>query len=183
MYRSLVQDPANDIPSACDLYENAVSLWGMSKTFGLAGLRIGWLTSQNANILLKVESFKDYLTICNSAPSEILAIIALRNKEKFLIPNIKKIATNLNLFRHFQERNPDLLDFYYPKAGSTAFIKLNLQESTLAYAEKLVENTGIMLLPAETFDYGSSHVRIGFGRDNFPQILLEWEKYHHAGKA
>jgi aspartate/methionine/tyrosine aminotransferase len=41
MYRSLVQNPADEIPAACDLYENAVSLWGMSKTFGLAGLRIG----------------------------------------------------------------------------------------------------------------------------------------------
>ena len=84
------------------------------------------------------------------------------------------------VFQSFQERNPDLLDFYYPKAGSTAFIKLNIQASTLEYAKKLVEKTGIMLLPSEAFDYGTSHVRIGFGRQNFPDILFEWEKYHRT---
>jgi len=180
MYRLLISDEKDQIPAACDLYENAVSLWGMSKTFGLAGLRIGWLASQNADLLLKIESFKDYLTICNSAPGELLTIIALRNKDKFLRPNIEKIRNNIKVFQSFQERNPDLLDFYYPKAGSTAFIKLNIPVSTLQYAEKLVEETGIMLLPSETFNYGTSHVRIGFGRQNFSEILPEWEKYHRT---
>lgn len=180
MYRLLIKDDKDQIPAACDLYENAVSLWGMSKTFGLAGLRIGWLASQNADLLLKVESFKDYLTICNSAPSELLAIMALRNYEKFLGPNIEKIKNNMMAFQIFQARNPDLLNFYYPKGGSTAFINLKISVSTLEYAKKLVEKTGIMLLPSEAFEYSTGHVRIGFGRQNFSDILFEWEKYHRS---
>ena len=54
MYRFLNHDSNTVLPSACDLYENAISLWGTAKTFGLAGLRLGWLTSKNKNILKKV---------------------------------------------------------------------------------------------------------------------------------
>jgi aspartate/methionine/tyrosine aminotransferase len=180
MYRSLVRDPADEIPAACDLYENAVSLWGMAKSFGLAGLRIGWLASRNEHILKKVEAFKDYLSICNSASSEILATIALNNSRKFIAPNMEKIVFNIEAFRQFQSRNDDLLDFYRPIAGPTALIKLKTNLTTLQYAEELVKRTGIMLLPSETFNYGSSHVRIGFGRTNFPDILKIWEEYHRS---
>jgi aspartate/methionine/tyrosine aminotransferase len=178
MYRSLIFDKKDEIPAACDLYENAVSLWGMAKSFGLAGLRIGWLASRNERILKKIEAFKDYLSICNSATSEILATIALNNCISFIMPNIEKIKSNIESFRQFQLRNSDLLEFYQPKAGSTAFIKLKIKSTALQYAEELIEKTGIMLLPSEIFGYGTSHARIGFGRANLPEILTVWEKFH-----
>ena len=171
MYRFLNHKPEDDMPSACDMYENAVSLWGTAKTFGLGGVRLGWLTTKNQTILQKVEAFKDYLSICSSAPSEILATIALNNLSKFVDPNVAKIKQNIAVFKAFQEKNAEIMDFYCPKSGSTAFIKLNLKETSLAFAERVVEDTGIMLLPAETFEYGTKHVRIGFGRDNMPEIL------------
>jgi aspartate/methionine/tyrosine aminotransferase len=178
MYRSLVYDEKDEIPAACDLYENAVSLWGMAKSFGLAGLRIGWLASKNGDLLKKVEAFKDYLSICNSATSEILAAIALNNSMSFIGPNIEKIKLNIETFRQFQLRNSDLLEFYQPRAGSTAFIKLKIKLTALQYAEELVQKTGIMLLPSEMFGYGTNHARIGFGRANLPEILTLWEKFH-----
>lgn len=179
MYRSLVYDPKDEISAACDLYENAVSLWGMAKSFGLAGLRIGWLASRNNDILGKVEAFKDYLTICNSATSEILATIALNNSEQFTGPNIKKIKSNIENFRQFQGRNSDLVEFYPPKAGSTGFVRLKTGSTALQYADRLVREADIMLLPSETFHYGEHHARIGFGRANLPEILTMWEQFHH----
>ncbi len=175
MYRALIHDPEDEIPSACDVYENAVSLSGMSKVFGMAGLRLGWLASKNAALLHKVEAFKDYLTICSSAPSEILATIALNNPDKFIGPNIKKILTNIELFRAFSESS-DLFEFYRPKAGSTAFIKLKTETPALQFANAVVKETGIMLLPSEMFNYGTHHVRIGFGRANLPEILATFGK-------
>jgi aspartate/methionine/tyrosine aminotransferase len=182
MYHGLVHDPKDQIPAACDLYENAVSLWGMSKTFGLAGLRLGWLSSKNAALLNKVEAYKDYLTICNSTTSEMLATIALNNSDHFIQPNIEKIKSNIALFKQFQERNPDLLDFYIPKSGSTAFIRLRGSLTAFEYAEELVRKTGIMMLPSEKFDYGNHHARIGFGRQNLPEILAIWEQFHKTGR-
>jgi aspartate/methionine/tyrosine aminotransferase len=177
MYRLLIHNPTEILPSISDIYENGVSLWGTAKTFGLAGLRLGWLTSQNVQILDKVEAYKDYLSICNSATSEILGTIALNNAEKFIQPNIEKIKSNIQIFTHFCERNANFVEFLKPNSGSTAFVWLNIKGSTLAYADHLVETTGIMLLPAETFEYGTKHVRIGFGRANFEEILSVWEKY------
>jgi aspartate/methionine/tyrosine aminotransferase len=96
MYRFLTQtENLVTLPSMCDFYENSVSLWGTAKTFGLAGLRLGWLTSKNKVLIKKVEKFKDYLSICNSATSEILGTIALKNMNEFLIPNLKKIKIYL----------------------------------------------------------------------------------------
>ena len=82
MYRFLEYNSDIRLPSASDLYENAISLFGMSKSFALPGLRIGWLSSKNKNLMQKISEFKDYTTICNNAPGEILSIIALQNKEK-----------------------------------------------------------------------------------------------------
>lgn len=176
MYRFLNHDGVS-LPSACDLYENAISLWGTAKTFGLAGLRLGWLTSKNKEILKKVERFKDYLSICNAAPSEILAGIALNNIDKFVNPNLDKIKSNILAFEQFQLRNEGFCDFLKPNSGSTAFIKLKTKETAMDFAEKLVQDTGIMLLPSETFEYGNKHARIGFGRENMSDVLGILEDY------
>lgn len=177
MYRFLTHVPQNEIPAACDLYENAISLWGTTKTFGLAGLRLGWLTTRNNDLLHKIEAFKDYLSICNNAPGEVLATIALNNKDNFVVPNVAKIKNNLQLFKKFSERNRHFLTFQMPNSGSTAFVKLKIKEPAMAFAEKLVQDTGIMILPSETFEYGTKHARIGFGRANLPEILNVFEQY------
>jgi aspartate/methionine/tyrosine aminotransferase len=182
MYRFLHHDNANSLPSACDLYENAVSLWGTAKTLGLAGLRLGWLTSKNKAILKKVERFKDYLSICSSATSEILATIALNNLDKFVKPNLEKIKANIAGFAQFHHRNSDFFDFLKPNSGSTAFIKLKINKPAMDFAENLVKDTGIMLLPSETFEYGNKYARIGFGRENMPKVLAILEEYLHKEK-
>jgi aspartate/methionine/tyrosine aminotransferase len=177
MYHQLVDEPSNNITAACDLYENAVSLWGMAKSFGLAGLRVGWMATHNKELLAKVLSFKDYLSICNNAAGEVLAKIALSNKEKFINPNIEKIKRNRHLFKEFASRHPNFISYFPPHAGSTAFVKLNISESALIYCESLVQKTGIMMVPSEMFGYGDKHVRIGFGRENFGEALREWENF------
>jgi aspartate/methionine/tyrosine aminotransferase len=177
MYRFLHHNSFLILPSACDLYENAFSLWGTAKTFGLGGLRLGWLTSKNKAILKKVEKFKDYLSICNSATSEILGTIALNNINDFVNPNIEKIKSNILNFEKFCNRNIDFLDYYKPNSGSTAFVKLKINIPTIEFTENLVKETGIMLLPSETFEYGNQYVRIGFGRENMPLALDQLEIY------
>jgi len=89
-------------PAAC-LYSMAVSLGVMSKAYGLAGLRVGWIACQDKEILKKIELFKQYTSICNSAPSEILSIIALRNQEHILARNNNIIKANLALLDDFME--------------------------------------------------------------------------------
>ena len=177
MYHKLIIDDIEELPPICDLYEKGISLWGTSKTFGLAGLRTGWLVCQNKSFLKRVVAFKDYLSICNSAPSEILSIMALNNIELFLEPNLKKIKKNISLFKVFIKNQEVISSFIPPKAGSTSFIKLNVNSSSLEFSNQLVEKTGIMTVPAEMFEYQGKFIRIGFGRDNFSKVLDEFDHY------
>lgn len=182
MYHKLVDDPKHINDSLCDLYPNSVSLWGMAKSFGLAGLRIGWIATHNRDLLQKMQEMKDYLTICSSAPSEVLSMIALNNSEQFIEVNLIKIRANRKVFNDFVSRNLHIFPNYTePTAGSTAFVPINLSElgtyeTTLAYANHVVSTYGIMLIPAEMFEFGSEHLRIGFGRENMPEALAAWER-------
>ena len=177
MYHLLTLQNTKEIPCICDIYERGISLWGMAKTFGLAGLRMGWLACRNKELLKNVLSYKDYLSICSSAPSEILSLIAINHKEGFIAPNLVKIQENIYLLDKFKSEHKDFIDFVPPKAGSTCFASLNIPESTYEFCQKLIERKGILLVPSEIFEYGSGYVRIGFGRKNFPEILEVFHDY------
>lgn len=182
MYRKLMISYGKELPPVCDIYEKGVSLWGTSKSFGLAGLRIGWLVAQDMEFLKKVIFFKDYLSICSSAPGEILTLIALNHTENFILPNIKKIKQNLSLFKEFAAEHEIISSFISPVAGSTAFVKLNIAGSSRDFSDRLVEDTGIMTVPAEMFEQEGKYIRIGFGRENFPEVLKVLDDYLKNGR-
>ncbi len=174
MYRGLLIDSSavNDpLPPIADIYEKGISIWGVSKSFGLAGLRIGWLVSQDRAFLDRVLSFKDYLSICNSAPSELLSAIALNHPDRFIAVNIDKIRKNIEVFREALPKHKEFGKFIPPLAGSVSFLPLNIDSTSLEYSESLVQRTGIMTVPAEMFEYCGNYLRIGFGRSNFKEII------------
>ena len=183
MYHKLLADPDKELPPISDLYEKGISLWGTSKSFGMAGLRTGWLVCQDQKFIQKVIAFKDYLSICSSAPSEILSIIALNHIDDFLLPNIEKIQHNINLFKTFSENQALISSFTPPRAGSTAFVPLNINSSSLDFSNHLVETMGIMTIPAEMFDHPGKYIRVGFGRQNFHEILPLLKDYIEENKA
>lgn len=171
MYHKLVIGSTPELPPVSDLYEKGISLWGTSKTFGLAGLRIGWLVSQDVDFLRKVLAFKDYLSICSNAPGEVLTTIALNHPAAFIAPNLRKIHRNLALFTAFALEHSLFENFIPPQAGSTAFVGLAIEETSRDFSDALVQRTGIMTVPAEMFGYGGRFIRIGFGRENFGEVL------------
>lgn len=177
MYRFLEFNPEQRLPSGCEVYDKAVALFGMSKTFGMAGARIGWLVTKDSKLYNKMASFKDYTTICSSAPSEILSLIALRSKDKIIAKHIKRIERNLNLLDSFFERHKDLFSWIKPKAGTIAFPKLEGNLDSYDFCQQVVQETGIMLLPSAVYDYDNKHFRVGFGRDNMPETLNKLEDY------
>ncbi|TXT54483.1 MAG: Capreomycidine synthase [Promethearchaeota archaeon] len=177
VYRYLEYKKKDRLPAACDIYENALSLGVMSKTFGLAGLRIGWIASDDIELLDKLQSFKHYTTICNSAPSEYLATIALENKNYLIERNLEIIGTNLELLDEFFEVYDEFFDWYRPKAGSIAFPKLKIDQNIEEFCLDLLDKEGVLLMPSTKYNYGKKHFRIGFGRINMPEALEKLEKY------
>ncbi len=177
VYRELEYDTADRLPAACDLYENAVSLGVMSKTYGLAGLRIGWVASRNRSILERMVAYKDYLSMCNSAPSEFLATLALRHRESLTARNLEIIGQNLPILDSFFERHSPIFNWRRPKAGTIAFPSLKTGQPVEDFCLDLVDRTGVLLIPGSLFDYGNRHFRIGFARRNMPEALARLEEY------
>jgi aspartate/methionine/tyrosine aminotransferase len=182
MYRDLEIAPAPRLPAACEIYERAVSLAGLSKTYGLPGLRIGWLATRAQDIIARAARLKDYTTICASAPSEILAIIALKRRDGIIARQQARIRTNLAVLEAFMAAHGDVFRWRRPAGGSICFPVFLRPEGAEAFCRRLVEETGIMMLPASPFQYGDRHVRIGFGRDNLPEVLQRLADYLAAGK-
>ncbi|MCR4329705.1 MAG: aminotransferase class I/II-fold pyridoxal phosphate-dependent enzyme [Candidatus Roizmanbacteria bacterium] len=177
MYRFLEYDAHNRLPSACEVYEKAVSLFGMSKTFGMAGVRTGWVITKDTELYKTMATFKDYTTICSSAPSEILSLIALRNRKTIISRHLKRIQRNLLLLDIFFEKYKDLFSWVRPKAGTIAFPVLKNGKSAAEFCDEVVRNTSILLLPSNIYDYDDKHFRIGFGRENMPEVLEKLDMY------
>lgn len=170
VYRFLEHDPGTLLPAAVDVSDHALSLGVMSKAFGLAGLRIGWIATHDDTVRRRLAALKDYTTICNSAPSEVLALIALRARERVLERSRRIIAGNLPELDTFMARHEDRLEWVRPRAGSVAFPRL-LNGDVDRLAARLVEQEGVLLLPGSRFGYPGNHFRIGFGRTDMSPAL------------
>ena len=176
VYRESEYDPAARLPAACDLGEHAVSLGVTSKTYGLAGLRIGWIATKNKKIYEKMASLKDYTTICNSAPSEFLAEVGMRNRQKLIERNLKIIKQNLGVIDDLFSRRTDLFSWVRPRAGSMAFPRY-LGGDVERFCDELVKQAGVLLLPGSVYDDSRNHFRLGLGRKNLPQAVERLEEF------
>lgn len=176
MYRGLERVPAERLPSAVEQYERAIILSGLSKVHGLPGLRSGWLVCRDEPTRRALVNWKFYTTICPPAPSEWLALVALEAQEALVVRNRAIIDRNLDVAEGFFARQRALFDWRPPRAGSVALVGLAVPSAT-DYCERLVDETGVMLLPSSCLGYGDGHVRFGFGRANFPEALAHYERH------
>jgi len=174
VYRESEYDPSLRLPTAADINPLAISLGVVSKTYGLPGLRIGWVASQQKEILERMAVVKDYTTICSSAPGELLAEIGLNHREALAARNLAIIQSNLVLLDGFFTAHADRFSWIRPQAGSIAFPRY-LAGDVEAFCHDLVTRAGVLLLPGTLFGDREDHFRIGFGRCIMPAALAALE--------
>ncbi|MEV5960768.1 pyridoxal phosphate-dependent aminotransferase [Kribbella sp. NPDC051952] len=179
VYRGLEELP---LPQATDLSERAISLNVMSKAYGLPGLRIGWIACRDRTVLDRLERAKHYTTICNSAPSEVLALIALRARDRLLDRNRRIIAANVPVFAAFFKRYPELFEFAPPDGGCVCYPRYLGADGVESMCAELVEQAGVLLLPSSI--YGSEltetptdRFRVGLGRLDPEPALAAWAEW------
>ena len=178
VYRDLEFDPADRLPAGADVLGRGISLGVMSKTFAMAGLRIGWLATRDRALLERCAAFKDYTTICSAAPSEILALIGLRARDAVIARSRGIVLDNLARLDVFFDDWADRFTWVRPRAGSIGFPRLTVPGVTIdAWAAGLVEAEGVLLLPGSQFGFGGNHFRLGFGRTDLPVALERLEAY------
>ena len=176
MYFGLIHSGTAAIKSAVDLSDNTIVLSGLSKTYGLPGLRTGWLIVQNEEIRDNIINWKFYTSICPPAPSEFLAQTALTVHTQLRDKSIAQIERNLQLAEAFFQRWPHLFTWRRPLAGSTALVGMQVPSVT-EFAQQLAKEAGVLIHPATTLGYDDQHMRMGFGRAAFGEALEQFETY------
>ena len=176
VYRGLERNPEDRLPQMCTLYEKALSLGVMSKSLGLPGLRVGWLASKDSSAMTKIANYKHYLSICNSAPSEVLSLIALRCQDRLLRRIHGIISKNYAIIDRFLNEFGDMFVWNPPKAGCIGLMTLKGDVDIETFVEKMIEFGSVMVLPGHLFpsvDSGCTRnsFRFGFGRQNFEEAM------------
>ena len=176
IFNGLGETGTRHLPFIADIYERGLSLNVMSKSFGLPGLRVGWIACQDAEIVSKMERLKHYLSICNSGPSERLTMIALRNKDRILARNCAIVDENLPKWDAFFARHSELFEWQRPDGSCMAFPRYKGADGVEAFCASLVEESGVLFLPSKIYssDLGptpTDRLRLGFGRANLDEGL------------
>ncbi len=187
VYRLIERHDDIRLPQAADCYERALSLNVMSKAYGLPGLRIGWIATKDRELLAAMERAKHYLSICNSAPSEVLSVIALRAREHILGRNRQLVHDNLDILNAFFADHADLFDWKVPDGGCIGYPRYKGDDGVESFCQRLVEESGVLLLPASVYqsalnDTPNDRFRIGYGRANMAEGLdVLREHLHQTG--
>jgi aspartate/methionine/tyrosine aminotransferase len=177
VYRFLERDASMRLPAGADAGPHGVSLGVMSKSFALAGLRIGWLATHDASLLDAAARFKDYTTICASAPAEVLSLIALRARDEVLARSRGIVDANLALLDPFFERQAGRFRWVRPRGGPVGFPELLGGVPIDRFAQDLLEAEGVLLAPGSIFGHPGNHFRLGFGRTDLPAALAGLEAF------
>ncbi|KAI8475795.1 MAG: aminotransferase, classes I and II [Monoraphidium minutum] len=201
MYWRLEPDASLRLPPAVTLYDKAITLCGLSKSWALPGLRIGWLACRDAALIARVAALKDYTTICSAGPSEVLALIAVRATEQLTARARAIVAANTAAADAFFARWARLFEWAPPDAGPIAFPRLRVESlpppktaaaaaaaagaegaaPVDAFCQAAVDEAGVLLLPASVYDHAASlergHFRIGLGRKSAPECLARLDAF------
>ena len=169
MYAGLERAPAVRLPPAVTRYERAICLSGMSKSYALPGLRLGWLALRDRRLRDAIVRYKDYTTICATSMSERLAELALDHAAPILERNRAIIAGNLQLARDFTTRHSGLLAWRHGDGGSVVFPRF-VRGGAAAFCDAAAAK-GIMIVPSTMFEFGDEHIRLGLGRRGFGEAL------------
>jgi aspartate/methionine/tyrosine aminotransferase len=175
VYRLLEYDLEERLPAVVELGRSAVSIGAVSKSFGLAGVRIGWVATHDRSLLRRIASVGESISSGNSAPSEVLALIALRARERVLARSRALLLRNLALVDSFLAEHAELLDWVRPRAGCVGFPRVRTGSADVL-AARLLEQERVLIVPGSIYGVGGGHFRLGFGRADLPDALARFAR-------
>lgn len=159
------------LPVAATLSERVISVSSMSKSYGLPGIRIGWLICRNKQLMEIFLAAKEQIFITNSVVDEEIAYRYLRNKEK-LFPAVKEmIQNNFSVLKNFMQ-NQNMLEWVEPQGGCVCFprIKKEIVIDTDQFHEVLLNKYGTYLGRGHWFEEGGRYMRIGYSWDKTEKL-------------
>ena len=154
------------LPPAATLSQNVISISSMSKCYGLPGIRIGWMVTQNQQVLDNVLNAREQVTITNNAIGEEIALQVLKQKEKYLQKARTNILANRQIVTTWMEQQEDF-EWIFPEAGVVSMPRLSLDvkvDPEKLY-RRLAEEYKTFVIPGRCFEVDNRYFRLGFGAD------------------
>ena len=141
--------------------DNAIVINSLSKSYGIPGVRIGWIVA-NEKVINKCRTMKENVSNSTSMFSQMLALGILEKRDVIIQNNIEILRSNLMLLVNFMEQNKDIFEFTKPQGGACCFVKLKVQISVHQFCLDLYNKASVLLVPGEYFGY-ENYFRLGFG--------------------
>ncbi len=163
IYRGAEMAGGEETPSAWGRYERVLVTSGLSKAYGLPGLRIGWVAGP-PDTIAALWAVHDYTTIAPGALNDRLARIALapERRERLLARTRGMIRANYPLVRKWIDRRSTALSHVAPEAGAIVFVRYDHPINSTRLASRLREEQSVLVVPGDHFDM-DGYLRIGFG--------------------
>ncbi|MGQ9671573.1 MAG: aminotransferase class I/II-fold pyridoxal phosphate-dependent enzyme [Candidatus Aminicenantales bacterium] len=172
-------------PSFFGKHDRVIVVNGLSKAYGLPGLRIGWMVGPE-DFIRKTWPYHDYTTISPSTLSDRLARIALSppTREKILSRTRRILKHNFPILKNWLEKQAGLFSFIPPQAGAIAYVRYNLKIESLDLVNRLIQQKSVLLVPGEHFEM-DHYLRFGYGsKENYLQrALIRVEEFLGEVKA
>lgn len=161
VFRGLEHNPINRLPAASDLYAQAISLGVMSKAHALPGIRLGWLCTQNENLLQKLLTIKSHLSICQSSLDAQICKTIIPHSQKIWQRNLAIIKQNKTQLESSIKNHP-VFHWQSPKASATCFVQLNNQ-SAMTFTTRMADEHQLLLMPNDMFLSEHQGFRLSLG--------------------
>ena len=163
VYRGISED-GSYMYSVADLYEKGISVGSMSKSWSMAGVRLGWIVTRDMDLIHRCHERRDYDTISCAVIDDKLAALALANKDKIIERNREILNTNRKILDDWVNATPEV---YYqkPVAGTTALVYYKKNMPSRELCDRLIKETGVLFTPGECFEMEGA-VRIGYAFDS-----------------
>lgn len=155
--------------SISDIYEKGISTSGLSKILSTAGLRIGWIKTQDCSLIRLINERRDYHIISSGPLNDYLACIVLENQKKILERNRTILEENKKYLQQWLADN-ELVSCVIPKFGTVCFLHYHLPMPSCQLSEQLQNETGVFFVPGACFNK-EYHLRFGLAND--PDIVKQ----------
>lgn len=176
LYRGLeLSAHALQLPAGSDVGPAVISVSAVSKVYGLAGARIGWVVCRNPAMKEALKTFKYWSSLSNSVPSELLALAALRRRNELLRRGREFVAASMTRLEQLVTDHQDHLEWVRPRAGTTAYPRLRHGSST-DLAQWLAQQHSIFVAPSSVIPTPGEHLRIGLGRADIVDGLEQLDR-------
>lgn len=171
-YRELLLNSHTPLPYCANLNKQVISVASVSKAYGLPGIRIGWIITQNKTLLETFLAAKEQIMICNSVVDEEIAYQFLLQKNNFL-PHIQQnIKTNFSVLTQFMQTHNTYFEWNKPQGGVVALIAIhrNLKVNLDGFYETLYKKYATFVGAGNWFELDKKFFRVGFGYPSPPEF-------------